>query len=33
MIEYGERLKKTGAVVDWIPAGNMDCVLKSQLIR
>ena len=31
---YQEKLEKAGAdVVEWIPAGNMDCPLKSQLIR
>ena len=30
---YGEMLERTGAVVEWIPAGDMDCVLKSQLVR
>ena len=30
---YGEKLERTGAVVEWLPAGDMDCVLKSQLIR
>ena len=30
---YGEMLERTGAVVEWLPAGDMDCVLKSQLIR
>ena len=30
---YGEMLERTGAVVEWIPAGDMECVLKSQLVR
>ena len=31
---YETKLEKAGAkVVEWIPAGNMDCPLKSQLIR
>ena len=30
---YGEMLERTGATVEWIPAGNMDCVTKSQLVR
>ena len=30
---YGEMLERTGALVEWIPAGNMDCVTKSQLVR
>ena len=30
---YGEMLERTGAVVEWVPAGGMDCVLKSQLVR
>ena len=33
MLEYGDKLKKTGAVVEWVKAEGMDCVLKSQLIR
>ena len=30
---YGEMLERAGAVVEWVPAGDMDCVLKSQLVR
>ena len=30
---YGDKLERTGALVEWIPAGNMDCVTKSQLVR
>ena len=30
---YSEMLERTGALVEWIPAGNMDCVTKSQLVR
>ena len=30
---YGEMLERTGALVERIPAGNMDCVTKSQLVR
>jgi len=30
---YGDMLERTGAVVEWVPSGNMDCVLKSQMIR
>ena len=33
MTVYAAMLENTGAVVEWIPAGNMSCVLKSQLIR
>ena len=30
---YGQMLERAGALVEWIPAGNMDCVTKSQLVR
>merc|ERR1711892_658302 len=30
---YGEMLESAGAVVEWLEAGEMDCVLKSQLVR
>ena len=30
---YGAMLERAGAVVEWLPAGDMDCVLKSQLVR
>ena len=30
---YGSMLERAGAVVEWLPAGGMDCVLKSQLVR
>ena len=33
MEAYAETLRAAGAVVEWIPAGGMDCVLKSQLVR
>jgi len=33
MKRYGEMLESAGAIVEWVPAGGMDCVLKSQLIR
>ena len=33
MLVYGAMLERTGAVVEWIPAGDMDCVTKSQLVR
>ena len=33
MKEYAAMLERTGAVVDWVPAGQMDCVRASQLVR
>ena len=33
MQKYGRTLERAGALVEWIPAGNMDCVTKSQLVR
>jgi len=33
MKAYGEMLERAGAVVEWLEAGEMDCVLKSQLVR
>ena len=30
---YGSMLERAGAVVEWLPAGDLDCVLKSQLVR
>jgi len=33
MKAYGEMLERAGAVVEWLKAGDMDCVLKSQLVR
>ena len=33
MTAYGEMLERAGAVVEWLEAGDMDCVLKSQLVR
>jgi len=33
MTEYGRMLERAGAVVQFRPAGGMDCVLKAQLIR
>merc|ERR1712218_124068 len=33
MVAYGSMLERAGAVVEWVEAGEMDCVLKSQLIR
>ena len=33
MREYGSMLERTGATVDWVPAGKMDCVTASQLVR
>ena len=33
MLQYGEMLARAGAVVEWVEAGDMDCVLKSQLVR
>ena len=30
---YGSMLERAGAVVEWLPAGDMDCVLMSQLVR
>ena len=31
MRSYGAMLQRAGAVVEWIPAGNMSCVTMSQL--
>ena len=33
MEAYAETLRSAGAVVEWVRAGGMDCVLKSQLVR
>ena len=33
MKEYAAMLERTGAVVDLVPAGQMDCVRASQLVR
>ena len=33
MEAYGEMLERAGAVVEWIKADGMDCVLKAQLVR
>ena len=33
MKAYGAMLERTGAVVEWIPAGNMSCVTMSQIVR
>ena len=34
MRSYGAMLERAGAVVvEWIPAGKMSCVTKSQLVR
>ena len=33
MASYGAMLERAGAVVEWIPAGNMSCVTMSQLVR
>ena len=33
MKSYGAILELTGAVVEWIPAGNMSCVTMSQIVR
>ena len=33
MEEYGAMLERTGATVDWVQAGKMDCVTASQLVR
>ena len=33
MKSYGAMLERTGAVVEWIPAGNMSCVTMSQMVR
>ena len=30
---YGAMLERTGAMVEWIPAGNMSCVTMSQIVR
>ena len=30
---YGAMLERAGAVVEWIPAGNMSCVTMSQIVR
>ena len=33
MALYQKMLESAGAVVEWVKSGDMDCVLKSQLIR
>ena len=33
MKKYKAMLERAGAVVEWIPAGNLSCVTKSQLVR
>ena len=33
MRHYGSVLERTGAVVEWLPAGQLDCVLMAQLVR
>ena len=33
MRSYGAMLERTGALVDWLPAGKNDCVTSSQLVR
>ena len=33
MRHYGSVLERAGAVVEWLPAGSLDCVLMSQLVR
>ena len=33
MRNYAAILERAGALVDWVPAGNMSCVTKSQLVR
>ena len=33
MREYGSMLERTGATVEWVPAGQMNCVTASQLVR
>ena len=33
MEAYADTLRSAGAVVEWVRAGGMDCVLKSQLVR
>ena len=33
MKRYGAMLERTGALVDWLPAGENDCVTSSQLVR
>ena len=33
MRSYGAMLERTGAVVEWIPSGNMSCITMSQLVR
>ena len=33
MEAYAETLRAAGAAVEWVRAGGMDCVLKSQLVR
>ena len=33
MKEYATMLERTGAIVDWVPAGKVDCVRASQLVR
>ena len=30
---YGRVLERTGALVEWLPAGDLDCVLMAQLVR
>ena len=33
MRHYGSVLERAGAVVEWLPAGSLDCVLMAQLVR
>ena len=33
MEAYAETLRSAGAIVEWVRADGMDCVLKSQLVR
>ena len=33
MRSYGAMLERTGAVVEWVPAGNLSCVTMSQIVR
>ena len=33
MRSYAAILELAGAVVDWVPAGNVSCVTMSQLVR
>jgi hypothetical protein len=33
MEAYADTLRSAGAVVEWVRSGDMDCVLKSQLVR